>query len=402
MRILIFSLCFTLCISIAYANNKNVEKTILVSLGENSALSIENLYISPREDRPAFIAFYGEDQQHIYLYNTGSQKITAFQFKASKSWTETTSISFVTFCWDQRVYGAFAAVFSTYGEKLVFVGSINGNKQLKRLKSENLAGSSTAFNYRDGILSFLNLDNGKIQSAPGKNSLHSLGPPRASQVITDFKQVQKNGHPYFALRNIVNNDTGIYYGKRFKKVVDSPDFDELYPHYSADGEILGYIERDKKTASARVCLKVGKKNPVRSKFTFALEENALLREYQRMFFVGRKLYYFKKEPDNKSKHSRYGLFLLMENGKEEIWSYQSRIIAKNDKFIDIQTNNQALCTDILKFPIVKTIIPFKSNGKTHFIFLTNQGNYEIKIKVFQPVYTQAIVISDHRLLMEVR
>ena len=410
MKKLAFLMILVLLSLPGIADTTRVEKTILIPADKTSVLNIENLYISPQSHLSPLIAFYGEDEKHIIVYNVESKKAITFEFEASKSAAEPTPVSFVTFCWDQEKYGKFAAIFSTYGKKLVFAGSIEGEeiKKLKRLKPD-LGVNTTAFNYRNGILSFLNLDKGRIETSPQEYSLHFRSPYR-NKVISDFKLVEKDGkpYPYFTLRDTAQNDNGIYEGRGFNEVVDATGFDELYPHYSPGGNLLGYIERNKQTASARVCLKIGKSTFKKSNFTFALEENAMLREYPRMYFMGNKLYYFIQEPDLNSKNKSYGLFELSEED-EKVLHLEEKFISTKDEVIFILTNIKGFCKRINEFPIIKNIIPFKYKNRTHFVLLTHPAYLKIKIENskkdefdYESFIAQVIVISDSRFLMEKR
>ncbi|MCU0289655.1 MAG: hypothetical protein MUF15_25090, partial [Acidobacteria bacterium] len=97
------------CLAMPYfAPGENIEKVVLVPIDSGAPLNIENLYISPQENDPPLVAFYGEDGANIYVYNTVSRKMRAFQFKIGRSRVEETSFSFVTFCWDLEAYGDFA------------------------------------------------------------------------------------------------------------------------------------------------------------------------------------------------------------------------------------------------------------------------------------------------------
>lgn len=381
-------------LSAAFGIGRNIEKTVLLPADKNVSLGIENIYISPQPDQPPLIAFYGEDEQHIYIYHTAEKSISRVKCKTSESYMSAPPVSFVTFCWDQECRGKFAAVFSTYGQRLVFFGENRGNKELK--KSETLSVKTTAFTYRDEVLYFLDLDSNRVRRIPARFFSSTLKPDKPGLVIADCKWVPRTGQPYFVLRNVSKNNYGIYEGKGFKKVVDDPFLDELYPHYSQDGTRLGYIERAKGTGTSRVCIKAGK-NVKKSEFTFALEENALLREYKRMFWVGNKLYYFAKEPDLNSRHMGYGLRVLSIKEDRSL-PYGSRLISKNEKILDILSNKKGICEDLQDKPTVGDIVVFEYKGHPCFVFLTDFGSFKIKVGNKRNwVSTKAVVIADSLL-----
>jgi hypothetical protein len=290
----------------------------------------------------------------------------------------------------------------------VFTGRIDGPKQLG--KPKEIGVNTSGFNYRDQTLFYVDLDKGGGKALVPSGGLFSsrswVNPRHSNLAIADFK-LMPNDEPYFTLRNVKTNDNGIYKGKGFHRVVDEPGIDELYPHYSDDGKMLGYIKRDKKTASARVCLKVGKNKPIKSTFTFALEENALLREYQRMYFIGKELYYFNKEPDLNSKTMKYGFFRLSETGQQDL-VYTSEIISNNEEVLDILTGKQALCLEVRQFPTVRHIMPIQYKKHLYYVILTNPGKYKIKIKNpagkydYPVVKSQVIVTADSRFAREER
>lgn len=373
-----------------------ISKVILMPVQEGNAFGVENIYVSPQTDKPALIAFYGEDGKHIFIFNAKERKCSKFTFKVSDSLLHQPSVSFISFCWDIERYGHFTVIFSQYGQKTIFTSNIHSGGALK--KRADVSVKTVAFNYVDGVVSYVNLENGEVEKIPGGIFSRSLEPPDANQVITQYKIIQNSGEPYFTLRDMRRNDNGIYRGSGFKKVVDEPAVDELYPHYSASGNMLGYIERERGSGIARVCLKTGDQVK-RSHFTFALEENALLREYNRMFFVGKNLYYFVKTPDLNSKSKRYGLFVFPGQGNERVLTCHSRLISKGEPVMDIFSNKQGQCIRVETFPFVKNILPFWHDGRIHYAFLSNQGLYKIAIQKqtnrysFPKVKSQAIVIT---------
>jgi hypothetical protein len=379
MKIIKIILLLTLLIGIPCTGiaNSKTDKTILIPVEEYPALNIENLYVSPHfpgEDQPPLIAFYGEDERHIFLYNPERKKITRFVLKLAASSWDTTSVSFVTFCWDQKNYGEFAVIFSKKGQRLGFHGQINGGTQLKN--PEKLDVNTIGFNYWDGDIYYVKLKENAAKIP--RTSFWQLSSPwsqpdQPQQVISDFKLMPRIGKPYFVLRNVKTNDNGIY-DEKFNPIVDTEKYDELYPHYSGDGKLLGYIERDKRTASARICLKG--KNTLKSTFSFALDENALLREYQRMYFLENQLYFFKKEPDLHSKNEKYGFFKLSEQGPINL-VYESEMVTPGDQVLDILTGEKGKCHKITTVPTVKDIIPIKYKGQLYFVVLTNPGKYTI-------------------------
>jgi hypothetical protein len=403
MKIFIFLICFMLIFSSAWGvvYDNNAEKTILLLVDSENIgkhLGIENVFISNQKDQPLLIAFYGEDEKHIFVFNAGKKKLTRFQLKVPGSLMETSSVSFVTICWDQLEYGKFAVIFSRFGHKLVFMGDIQGDVKEALLRDPlKIKAESTGFNYRSGILSFVNLGNGKIETIHGKSPGSFPGTTKQELMIIDFKLVQNTGEPYYTLRNPADNEIGIYKGKEFDRAVDSPGIAELYPHYSPAGTLLGYIEFDKEKASASVCLKISDKKTIKSTFTFALEENALLREYYRMYFLEETLYFFLKVPDLDSKDKKPGLFMLSENG-EKMLHYKEPLISKNDRFIDI-LNRSAACLEVRKVPIVKDIIPISFENHIYLVILTYPGNYKLKVELpggnsyYPSIRSQAIVLT---------
>lgn len=377
LKKIIISLSLLIVLPCTGITANNIDKTILIPVEEYPALNIENLYVSPDfpgENHSPLIAFYGEDEQHIFVYHPDRKEITRFVLKLAKSSWDTTSVSFVTFCWDRKNYGEFAVIFSKKGQRLRFRGHINGSTRLKDPKKLDV--NTIGFNYWNGDIYYVKLKKNSAKIPP--TSLWSFPSPwckpdNPQQVISDFKLIPRTGKPYFVLRNIETNDNGIY-DEKFKPIVDSEKCDELYPHYSAGGKLLGYIERNKKTASARICLKG--KNTLKSTFTFALDENALLREYQRMYFLGNELYFFKKEPDLHSKNKKYGFFKLSEQGPTDL-VYESEIVSPQDQVLDILTGKWGKCHKITMSPTVKDIIPIKYKSQLYFVILTNPGKYTI-------------------------
>lgn len=405
MKKLIYVIISVLLLSPAIGAAGSLEKIVLLPFDESSSIRVENLFVSPQVDRPPMIAFYGEGGQEIFIYDSGKEKISRFKFQESESLMSSSALSFVTFCWDKkkRKDGRFAVVFSTYGKKLVFHGGINDKEQLKRPTA--IGENATGFNYYDGALYYVNLGNGRIERSPADFLSSNYTPKESNLSIVDFKMVEKDGEPYFILRNVVTNGNGIFKGEDFKKIVDDPDVDELYPHYSPDGKLLGYIERQKRTGSARVCLKCADRPVVKSKFTFAIKENALLREYSRMFFIGDGLYYFIKEPDLNSKNEKFGLFVLSEKG-ENVFTLNSEIISVSDKVYDYLTDKVGKLETIRESTAVKDIFPFEYKKSPYFVLLTNSHSYKVasaetpaKIKRYW-INSQAIIIVDSRILKE--
>lgn len=359
-----------------------IEKSILLPVPqENSSLSIriENVYVFSQDNQPPLVAFYAEDQSRVFVYDTASRVITGFNLEFAASIMSSPTISFITFCWDPVQYSHFAVVFSVNDKNMVFKGNLRGNR---RLKGDVLDVNTTDFNYYNGILYYLDLNDGEIHGGTWLGQVGKLKPGQWPKItIADFKIIEGTGEPYVVLRNTITNDNGIYRGWDLKKVVDKPGNDEFYPHYSADGQTLGYIQRDKTTGAARVCLEKAGRAGIVSSYTFALPENARLREYQTMYFVGNTLYYYMKEPDIYAKQMKGGLRVLSANQDDVVQFPESLSVkfVKGETFLDITTGKTGVCEDVRAGSNVKNIIPCRFNQKVYDVIILNNDAFKTKL-----------------------
>jgi hypothetical protein len=343
-------------------------------------IAVENLYISSQTDRSPLIAFYLEDEQHVMVYDTIKQKVYRFRFAVpGKSRTESTSAHFITICWDQQKYGDFAVILASGEKNWILSGSIHGNE--RKLKNvEAISNKTGKFVYRNGVMMFLDLGRNKIESIGGRLPFHSREPSNKNHVIVDFKMPRAKNRPYFCLLNKENSNCGIYSGEQFEMAVDSNDFDELYPHVSANGRLLGYIETNRNNGSSRICLKPLGKPVIKSNFTFALDENALRREYSRMYFIGDELCFYAKHPDLKSRDMPYGLFILSAQKEALLRDHQISLVSSNESITDLWTHSRGIVESIWRVPSVRDVIPVEYNGKRQFIYLSGKGKFQVKFK----------------------
>lgn len=339
----------------------NASEKLFISDGINNSIDLgkENIFVSPGYSRNSYVAFSCERAKSIIIYNVNTKNVYKFNFQAGGLMDNSDNhLTFVTICWDQKKDGAFAAVYSKYGEKLVFFREVGGTKDLKN--PNKIGEKAVSFNYRNGTMSYVDLSDGNVYNLSHGDSpeVYIKKPSYNNLLITGYKLSPGDGVPYFVLRNSSTNDCGIYKGN-FETVVNNPNVDELYPYISNDGKLIGYIERDKKNGKSVICLKTPSMT-IRSGKSFAMDENARLLEYDRMYFINKKLYFYIEAPDVFASITEKGLNSLSVDAPETVFKLNeiSQPFIEKEKCTNLFDNLQYKYEYIIKDKfILKLIIP---------------------------------------------
>ena len=379
LKMLLFIL-LAVCINHGFGN----VNALFVGAFHGKTLSIDHIYPFPGNSTPRF-AFCCNHGKTIIVYDGMNHRTKVFEPASGGLMANTyETLSFVTFCWDLEGNNAFTAVYAAEGKKRIFYGKAEGfGKAPETLRNpDEISDKAVSFNFRGGKLSYIDLGKGDIyELTRGYSPRRLYRKPGGNRTVTYYKiSPSRDVPPYFVLRNTRLNDSGIFKGGNFTKVVDKADRDELYPHISDDGTLLGYIERDPREGKAVICL--GTPSGTRkSRKSFALEENALLREYNRMFFIGNILYYYIDVPDVFAAKTPPGLASLAQRRGEQILQRHTEIVLRqNDECLNLLNGEvcryesfylqkeEDLATKI--YPPTYKMVPYRRNNNMYILIFT--------------------------------
>ena len=150
---------------------------ILMAIETNPQLSIENIY--GYQGTEPLVAFYGEDNKHVFVYDFQKKRLIRFACKIITRAGDTIIPKFITFCWDLDKNGAFAVVFEKSGEVIFFKGDTNNSQGINELKpAGDIFQSAACFYLRKGEMSYLDLEDRNVYGINGSGSRKAGGASR--------------------------------------------------------------------------------------------------------------------------------------------------------------------------------------------------------------------------------